>query len=90
MLELQFLHGERYAYKLFYGTAIRTRHSENFIFHFERLTKVAEECDDDGMIKDSPMGSAHGFVYKRMTEFRDNPPNGFSYGVYDFDPDQID
>ena len=68
MLELQFLHGEDYAYKHFYGTAIRTRHSESFIFNFERLIKVAEECDDDGMIKDSLMGSAHGFVYNRMTE----------------------
>lgn len=90
MLQLQFLHGARYAYKLLYGTPIRTRHSENFIFNFERLIRVAEECDDDGMIRDALMGSAHGRIYRHMIEARDNPPEGFRYGVYDFDPDAID
>jgi len=90
MLQLQFLHGERYAYKLFYGTPIRTRHCANFIFNFERLIRVAEDCDDDGMIRDSLLGTPHGYVYNRMIAYRDNPPPGFSYGVYDFDPDSFD
>lgn len=38
LLQLSFTHGERYAYKLLYGTEIRTRHSESFIFNFDRLT----------------------------------------------------
>ncbi|XOV87419.1 MAG: hypothetical protein ACFHX7_21095 [Pseudomonadota bacterium] len=90
MLQLLFRHGERYAYKLLYGTAVRTRHSENFIFNFERLIRVAEACDDDGMIRDSLIGSTHGYVYNHMIRFRDHPPVGFTYGIYDFDPDVID
>ena len=90
MMEIQMLHGRRYAYKVFHGTAIRSRHSESFIFNFERLIKAAEECDDDGMIRDSLLGSAHGFVYQRMTELLDDPPEGFTPGVYDFDPDTTD
>jgi hypothetical protein len=90
MMQIHFLHGENYAYKLFYGTAIRTRHCENFIFNFERLIRAAEECDDDGMIRDSLLGGAHGFIFNRMITFRDAPPEGFSYGNYDFDPDSFD
>ncbi len=90
MMEIQSMHGEAYAWKLFYGTPIRTRHSENFIFNFERLLNAAEECDDDGMIRDSVLGSAHGFIYQRMIDLRDSPPEGFTYGEYDFDPDSID
>lgn len=87
MLEIQFLYGDRYAYKLFYGTPIRTQHTENFIFHFERLINAAADCDDTGMIRDSLAGSAHGFVYARAVASRDMPPDGFTYGIYDFDPD---
>jgi hypothetical protein len=90
MLATQFAHGTRYAYKLFFGTAIRKRHTDSFIFNFERLLKAAAECDVDGMIHDSLLGTAHGYVYNRAIEFRDNPPEGFTLGVYDFDPDSID
>lgn len=90
MMQVHFLHGESYAYKLFYGTEIRTNHSESFIFNFERLIRVAEACDDDGMIRDSLLGSAHGFIYNRMIKFRDDPPPGFTYGTYNFDPDSFD
>ena len=87
MLEIQFVHGEAYGFKLFFGTPIRTRHTNNFIFNFERLLKAAEDCDKDGMIKDSIIGSGHGYVYIRAIEHRDHPPEGFQVGVYDFDPD---
>ena len=90
MMEVHFLHGEAYAYKLFYGTEIRTNHSESFVFNFERLIRAAEACDDDGMIRDSLLGSAHGFIYNRMIKIRDNTPPGFTYGTYDFDPDSFD
>ena len=90
MLEVSFTHGERYGYRLMFGTPIRTRHTDNFIFNFERLLDAAEECDTNGMIRDSIKGGAHGFVYNRMIRLRDNPPDGFTLGVYDFDPDQID
>ena len=90
MLELQYLHGARYAYKLLYGTPTRSRHSESFIYNFERLLKAAASCDADGMVKDSLLGSAHGYIYSRMIDFRANPPPGFQYQHYDFDPDSID
>lgn len=90
MLELQLLRGEQYGYKLFCGTPIRTRHTENFIFNFERLLRAAAECDTDGMIRDALLGTANGYVYQRMIALRDNPPEGFTYGVYDFDPGSMD
>lgn len=90
LLQLTYAHSPRYAYKLLWGTPVRTRHTENFMFNFDRLIRAAEECDDDGMIRDSLLGSAHGYLYDRMVLFRDNPPEGMRPGVYDFDPDEID
>ncbi len=90
MLELHFQSTPAYAYKLYFGTAIRQRHSENFVFHFERLLQAAEECDDEGMIRDAVLGSGHGYVYNHIIDCRDHPPEGFTPGVYDFDPDTPD
>tara|TARA_R110002072_G_scaffold89232_4_gene199875 strand:- start:1808 stop:2689 length:882 start_codon:yes stop_codon:yes gene_type:complete len=90
LMELSFLHSERYAYKLFWGTPIRTRHSNKFIFSFERLLNAASECDSNDMIRDAVAGSAHGFIYERMVQFRATPPEGFTFGVFDFDPDAIE
>jgi len=90
MLTIQLTHGERYAYKLFFGTPIRTRHTENFIFNFERMLRAAEECDTDGMIHDALLGTGNGYIYSRAIRFRDDPPDGFALGVYDFDPDSFD
>lgn len=90
MMQLQFRSTPRYQYKLFFGTPVRTRHTENFMFNFERLLKAAESCDDDGMIGDALIGSANGYVYNLMRGCRDNPPPGITYGVYDYDPDSRD
>lgn len=90
LLEMSFLHGDTYGYKLFWGTEIRTRHSNNFIFNFERLLDHAAECDNNNMIRDAVGGTTNGYVYNRMLELRANPPNGFQFGVFDFDPDTID
>ena len=87
LLQLRFRQGQSYAYKLLYGTEVRTRHCNNFIFNFERLMSVADEADESGMIKDAIMGGAHGRLYNWMIDFRENPPEGFTYGRYDFDPD---
>jgi hypothetical protein len=89
MLELQFLSNESYAYKVLFGTPVRTRHSENFVFNFERLLRAAAACDEDRMIYDSVMGGAHGYIYSRLVHFRDQPPEGFIFGAYDFNPDSI-
>lgn len=61
-------------YDLFYGTTTRARHSNNFIFVFERLMKRAEEVDPDNMIRDSLLTSGHGFVYAMAKRHQANAP----------------
>ncbi len=90
LLELSYLRGDNYGYKLFWGTEVRTRHSNNFIFNFERLLAAAHDCDQNDMIRDAVAGTTNGYIYKRMLAFRENPPQGFAFGVYDFDPDTDD
>lgn len=90
LLQMRFSKGERYAYKLLYGTEIRTRHTDSFIFNFERLLKNAIEADEDGLIRDALLGGAHGRLYLWMTLYKETPPADFTLGVYDFDPDTID
>ncbi len=90
MMEVYFASTPQYRFKLFYGTETRTRHTNNFMFNFERLLSTAAESDEDGMIRDALMGSTHGYVYNMMLEMRDNTPAGFKVGTYDFDPDTRD
>lgn len=52
--------------ELFFGTEIRKRHSENFIVGFDRILKLAKECDMDNIITDSLLYSAHGLLNVRM------------------------
>jgi hypothetical protein len=54
--------------ELLYGTEVRTRHSRNFVRTFERLRRLAQNCDVDGIIEDSLMQSAFGLLYIRMIE----------------------
>ena len=56
--------------ELFYGTALRGEHCKNFIQTFERLRKLAQNCDIDGIIEGSLMHSAFGLLYVRMLEHR--------------------
>ncbi len=55
-------------YDLFYGTEIRRNHTENFLVGFDRLVKLARECDTDNIILDSLVISAHGLLNVRMRE----------------------
>lgn len=63
---------ERHA--LFYGTEIRARHTNNFIFTFERLVARARAADTDGILEDAVTGSANGFVYRLALEHRAAAP----------------
>jgi len=56
--------------KLLYGTDIRIRHSRNYMRTFERLCRLAKNCDVDGIIEDALMQSAFGLLYLRMREHR--------------------
>ncbi len=57
---------------LFYGTEIRRRHTENFLVGFDRLIKLAQDCDTDNIILDSMLYSAHGLLDSRMRELHPN------------------
>jgi hypothetical protein len=53
---------------LFYGTEIRQRHTQNFRQTFERLCRLASNCDVDGIIEDTLRHTALGLLYQRMLE----------------------
>ena len=76
LLSLRFTLPEREAFELYFGTSIRTRHCETYVRAFERLLRVAESCDPDGMLRDALLGDASGRVYLSMTTARANPPAG--------------
>ncbi len=61
-------------HQLFYGTDVRARHSNNFIFTFERLLRRARELDKDDMIYDALQSSSHGFVYRIAKEQQQHAP----------------
>ena len=67
LLELHLLLSDpQRQFQLFYGTEVRARHSNGFIYAFERLLKRAEEVDRDEMLRDALMAGGHGFVYRVM------------------------
>lgn len=55
---------------LFYGTDIRARHSANYLRTFERLSRLAKNCDVDGIIEDSLRQNAFGLLYVRIRKLR--------------------
>lgn len=57
--------------ELFYGTELRARHTRNFMRTYERLCRLAQNCDVDRIIEDALMQNAFGLLYRRM---RDNQP----------------
>lgn len=59
---------------LFYGTETRARHSNNFIFTFERLMTRAEQVDPDYIIRDSLMATGHGLAYRIAKRQQANAP----------------
>lgn len=52
--------------KLFYGTDIRRHHTANFIATFDRLMRLAKECDMDNIISDALWGTGLGLLYRRI------------------------
>ena len=53
---------------LLYGTEIRQRHTKNYMRTFERLRRLASNCDVDGIIEDTLLQTALGLLYQRMLE----------------------
>lgn len=58
-------------YELYYGTPVRTRHSENFHHAYDRLLRHAAACDPDQMITDALLGSALGRVFRTVQQHRE-------------------
>jgi hypothetical protein len=52
--------------QVFYGTEIRRRHSMNYRESFERLVKLAAECDSDGLIGGTVTNTAFGLFYNQL------------------------
>ncbi|MEZ5558872.1 MAG: hypothetical protein R3E86_10085 [Pseudomonadales bacterium] len=61
-------------FALFYGSPIRARHSNNFIFNFERLLQRCEGLDGDGMLRDALLTSGHGLIYGIMKRHQSIAP----------------
>ena len=66
MLELHFSLADspEQQFELFYGTPIRARHANSFIYTFERMIRRAAEVDEDDIIRDAFLGGGHGMVYR--------------------------
>jgi hypothetical protein len=65
---------DREQFDLFYGTPVRARHSNNFIYTFERLIGRAREVDPDGMIVDALFSTSHGLVYNIAKRHQSQAP----------------
>ena len=79
LLEVSFALGETAKqFYLFYKTEIRARHTNQFIFVFERLMNHVRDSDTDNMLFDSLSGNAHGLLYARMKEHQANAPEKWS------------
>lgn len=68
----------REQFDLFYGTAVRARHTNSFIFTFERLMNRAATVDAENMIQDALGASGHGFLYRVMKRHQVNAPEAWS------------
>ena len=55
-------------FDLFFGTEIRSKHTNNFLVGFDRLITMARDCDTDNIILDSLVFSAHGLLNTRMRD----------------------
>jgi hypothetical protein len=61
-------------FDLFYGTEVRARHTNNFIFTFERMMKRAASVDVENLIVDALSASGHGFLYRILKRHQANAP----------------
>jgi hypothetical protein len=66
--------GERETWALFWSTPIRTRHTENFIRIFDRMIERARDCDVDGLLVETLLGSTHGQIHTLMDSVRGLAP----------------
>lgn len=51
------------SWALFWSTPVRTRHSETYVAVFDRMLERARDCDTDGLLVETLLGSTLGQVY---------------------------
>jgi hypothetical protein len=68
------MNSEAEQFDLFYSTEVRARHTNNFIFTFERLLRRAAAVDAENMIQDALTASGHGFLYRILKRHQANAP----------------
>ena len=57
--------------EIFFGTEVRTRHSDNFTHTFSKLLNAARAVDTDDMVSDALLqGSAAGILYRIIQQVR--------------------
>jgi hypothetical protein len=64
----------RDTWDLLWSTPIRSRHSARFVEVFERMIERARDCDTDGLLVDTLVGSVHGQVHALMQQTRSFAP----------------
>ncbi|RLA29336.1 MAG: hypothetical protein DRQ63_01130 [Gammaproteobacteria bacterium] len=64
--------------EMLYGTEIRTKHSRNYMRAFEKLRRLARNCDVDRIIEDTLMQGAFGLLYERMVTYDPKSTNAAS------------
>jgi hypothetical protein len=64
----------RDTWTLFWSTPIRTRHTTRFLEIFDRMLEQARDCDTNGLLVDTLLGSVHGQVYALMRDTRSIAP----------------
>ena len=71
----QFRENPGAATEVFFGTAIRTRHSDNFTDTFGRLLASAEAVDHDDLVASALLyGSPSGMLYRIINMVREKKP----------------
>ncbi len=58
----------------FFGTPVRTRHSQTIRSTFDRLLEAGRGCDPDDIIRPALLGSAHGTVYQLIVDLDPSSP----------------
>lgn len=62
------------SWTLLWSTPIRTRHSDRFLEVFGRMLERARNCDTDGLLVETLLGSVHGQVYQLLQTTRSLAP----------------
>lgn len=76
--------------EIFFGTEVRTRHSDNFTRTFEKLLNAARQVDTEDMVSDALLnGSASGMLYSIIQHVRGEELIDSLFGIAQPTPGQV-